>query len=132
MAKALELLKDKAAAAGVLGRYISWIDGVLMPQMDHYIDVITAVNIQLGTKHLYGNWHSTVAECFMAHGILTDNKARYDKGVGLYHTTVQDYLKWGRGTFSEGRIIGECSETLRDIYHSQFGVGGKHASGCMS
>jgi hypothetical protein len=71
-----------------------------------------------------GNWHSTVAECFMSYGILTDNRARYDKGVQLYHDTLQDYLKWGKGANAEGgRMIGECSETLRDIYHSQFGFG---------
>jgi hypothetical protein len=71
-----------------------------------------------------GNWHSTVAECYMSYGILTDNRARYDKGVRLFQETLKDYLKWGRGANAEGgRIIGECSETLRDIYHSQFGFG---------
>jgi hypothetical protein len=60
----------------------------------------------------------------MSYGILTDNRARYDKGVQLLQATLQDYLKWGRGGFAEsGRMIGECSETLRDIYHSQFGFG---------
>eukprot|EP00882_Tetradesmus_deserticola_P029789 GHRQ01033396.1.p1 GENE.GHRQ01033396.1~~GHRQ01033396.1.p1 ORF type:complete len:123 (+),score=17.20 GHRQ01033396.1:49-417(+) len=72
-----------------------------------------------------GNWHSTVAECFISYGILTDNRERYDKGVSLYHDTLSDYLKWGRGANAEGgRMIGECSETLRDIFHSQFGFGG--------
>lgn len=125
MAKTLELLRDQPAAAGALQRFARWVDGVMMPQMDFYADEVTPVNLALGTKHLYGNWHSTVAECFMSYGILTDNRSRYDKGVKLFQETLKDYLKWGRGGFTEGgRIIGECSETLRDIYHSQFGFGG--------
>lgn len=60
----------------------------------------------------------------MAFGILTDDRARYDKGASLFQATVQDYFKWGQGSFADGRYIGECSETLRDIYHSQFGLGG--------
>lgn len=60
----------------------------------------------------------------MSYGILTDDRTRYDKGVELYHATLEDYLKWGKGASAEGgRMIGECSETLRDIYHSQFGFG---------
>jgi hypothetical protein len=60
----------------------------------------------------------------MSYGILTDNRTRYNKGVALYHETLKDYLKWGKGANAEGgRMIGECSETLRDIYHSQFGIG---------
>jgi hypothetical protein len=60
----------------------------------------------------------------MSYGILTDNRTRYNKGVALYHETLKDYLKWGKGANAEGgRMIGECSETLRDIYHSQFGFG---------
>lgn len=39
--------------------------------------------------------------------MLTDDVARYRKGVQLYHTTVGDYLRWGRGDFSSGRIVGE-------------------------
>lgn len=80
--------------------------------------------VQYVALFVAGNWHSTVAECFMSYGILTDNRSRYEKGVKLFQETLKDYLKWGRGGFTEGgRIIGECSETLRDIYHSQFGFG---------
>lgn len=68
--------------------------------------------------------HSTVAECNMAFGILTDSRDRYNKGATLFHTTVKDYFKWGQGDFATNRYLGECSETLRDIYHSQFGLGG--------
>lgn len=47
----------------------------------------------------------------MAFGVLTDDVARYRKGVQLYHTTVGDYLRWGRGDFSSGRIVGEVGLT---------------------
>lgn len=60
----------------------------------------------------------------MAFGALTDNRTRYDQGVNLYRNTVADYLKWGKGAYSSGgRVIGETSETLRDIYHTEFGFG---------
>ena len=40
-----------------------------------------------------------------------------------------DYFRWGKGKWTTGplettRSLGECSETLRDIYHSQFALGG--------
>lgn len=44
--------------------------------------------------------------------------------MDLYHTTVGDYLRWGHGQYTAGRIAGETSETLRDIYHTSFGLGG--------
>lgn len=44
--------------------------------------------------------------------------------VYKYGTPVpQDYFKWGRGAWAPGRIIGESTETLRDIYHFEFGLG---------
>lgn len=55
--------------------------------------------------------------------MLTNNRTRYDKGVGLHRITVEDYFKWGREPWAKGRIIGESSETLRDIYHTQFALG---------
>jgi hypothetical protein len=54
MAKALELLRDQPAAAGMLQRFAAWVDGVMMPQMDFYADEVTRVNLEIGTKHLYG------------------------------------------------------------------------------
>jgi hypothetical protein len=56
MAKALELLRDQPAAAGVMQRFTAWVDAVMMPQMDFYSDEVTPVNLALGTKHLYGAW----------------------------------------------------------------------------
>ena len=40
----------------------------------------------------------------------------------MYRTTVQEYFKWGRG-YAPGRLLGEATETLRDIYHTLFGMG---------
>lgn len=64
--------------------------------------------------------HSTIAEAWAAVGVLTDDPVRYRKAINLYHATVRDYFKWGRARrFKAGRIVGETSETLRDIYHTQ-------------
>lgn len=60
----------------------------------------------------------------MAFGLLTDDKARYQKGIDLYKATVPDYFRWGKGAFAQNRLPGEATETLRDIYHTQFGLGG--------
>jgi hypothetical protein len=59
----------------------------------------------------------------VALGVLSDDRARYDKGVELYRATVNSYLKWGRGEYAAGRILGESTETFRDIYHTLFGLG---------
>lgn len=70
----------------------------------------------------------STAEAWMTVGILTDDKPRYDKAVGLYHATMQDYFKWGGGKYRNYsgvlRVVGEATETMRDIYHTQFGIGG--------
>lgn len=64
----------------------------------------------------------------MAYGVLTNDRSRYNRAVELYHTTVKDYLRWGRGQWVHvapgWRAVGEASETLRDIYHTQFALGG--------
>eukprot|EP00879_Flechtneria_rotunda_P022507 GHRR01023758.1.p2 GENE.GHRR01023758.1~~GHRR01023758.1.p2 ORF type:complete len:279 (+),score=87.28 GHRR01023758.1:1347-2183(+) len=91
-----------------------------MPSIDWFVDVQTGK----GIGNFLGNWHSTMAEAMMALGILADDRARYNKGVKLYHATVADYLKWGRGSTAYNRILGECTETMRDMYHAQFGLGG--------
>jgi hypothetical protein len=57
--------------------------------------------------HLLLAGHSTIADCWVAFGVLTDDVARYRKGVDLYHVTVGDYLRWGRGDFKANRIVGE-------------------------
>jgi hypothetical protein len=73
--------------------------------------------------------HSTLAETYMALGVLGNNRTMYNSGVNLFTSTVADYLKWGKGSFAVQngnmtRLLGECSDTMRDMYHSQFGLGG--------
>jgi hypothetical protein len=49
---------------------------------------------------------------------------RYTEGVATFTATVNDYLRWGRGANAAGgRVIGEASETLRDIFHTEFALG---------
>jgi hypothetical protein len=65
----------------------------------------------------------------MALGVLGNNRTMYNQGVSVFTSTVADYLKWGKGSFATQygnitRLLGECSETMRDMYHSQFGLGG--------
>lgn len=73
----------------------------------------------------YNNWHSTVAEAWMSVALLTDDPPRFRKAVKLFNETLFSYLKWGKGDWAAGgRVPGECSETLRDVFHSEFGLGG--------
>jgi hypothetical protein len=125
MSRAMEMLKYSwpEFSQSQLTPYLRWVDATLMPLMDFYVDVITPTALGNGRRNLYGNWHASVADCFMAHGVLADSRARYAKGVDLYRKTVGEYFKWGRGADAGGRIVGEATETLRDIYHTQFGLG---------
>jgi hypothetical protein len=52
----------------------------------------------------------------MSFGVLTDDRARYDRGLALFHSTVKGYFKWGRGHYSANRLIGESTETLRGVW----------------
>lgn len=127
MSRAMELLKHSGWPGfkpAAYHAFVAWMGGNLMKQMDVYVDDMTTPWARSGGQNVFGNWHSTIADCWVAFGVLTDDVARYRKGVQLYHTTVGDYLRWGRGEFSSGRIVGEASETLRDIYHTAFGLGG--------
>ena len=138
MARAVDVLRatwpgfDRSTLDG----FLWWANTVLMPQMDFYIDAATPAAIKAGRKTVYGNWHASVADCFMAVGVLGDDRARYEKGLSVYRTTVAEYTQWGRGaepspgppSASDGgnaapRVVGEVTETLRDIYHSLFGIG---------
>lgn len=47
----------------------------------------------------------------MSVAILADDRARYNKSVQIFHSTVADYLRWGRGQpANSSRLLGECSE----------------------
>uniref|UniRef100_A0A383V947 Alginate lyase domain-containing protein n=1 Tax=Tetradesmus obliquus TaxID=3088 RepID=A0A383V947_TETOB len=119
MARALELVRSKAWP-GLIDRFSNWAKAVTLPQMDYYYDVLTK---QQQIPNHFGNWHATIAEAMMAVGVLANDRGRYNKGVVIFHDTVKHYLKWGKGSFAQNRILGECSETMRDLYHVQFGLG---------
>lgn len=126
MAKALELLRGRQQFEAVRGQFLAWNSSVMLRQMDHYMnDTLDKVAKGQGLN-LFGNWHSSIVDAYMSLAILGDDRARYDKAVDLFHRTVKDYVwKWGRDpAFSKGRRPGEITETLRDMYHSQFGIGG--------
>lgn len=58
--------------------------------------------------------HATIAEAFMAVAVVTDDTALFAKAVELFKATTTNYLRWGRDpAYSTGRIVGECTETLR-------------------
>ncbi|KAF6262671.1 chondroitin AC/alginate lyase [Scenedesmus sp. NREL 46B-D3] len=124
MARALELVRSRDTT-GVIPRFISWVNKVPMQDMLYYTVNLTSKNL----PNQYGNWHSTLAEAYMALGVLGNNRTMYNSGVSLFTSTVADYLKWGRGSFAvqygtTSRLPGECSETMRDFFHTQFGLGG--------
>jgi hypothetical protein len=70
-----------------------------------------------------GNWHASCADCMVALGLLSDDRGRYQRGLSLLRDTVTSYYKWGRGDWADGHLVGESTETFRDIYHSLFGLG---------
>jgi hypothetical protein len=52
----------------------------------------------------------------MSVAILNDDAALYNKAVSLFQATVKHYIRWGFDpATSATRIIGECTETLRDV-----------------
>lgn len=124
MARALEILRATWPNFGQshLDAFLAWAYSVLLPQMHYYIDEATPLALKSGKRQVYGNWHASVADAYVAIGVLADNRALYDKGRALYRKTLHEYLKWGRG-HAPGRLLGETTETLRDIYHTEFGLG---------
>lgn len=128
MSRALELLKPAQGAwpglsSASLQQYVRWMNSTLLPQMDAWVAWKTPLPAWGHDGNMLANWHSSVAEAWLAYAIVADDRARYASAVRLYTATVHGYLKWGRGAFAAGRIIGETTETLRDVYHSLFGVG---------
>jgi hypothetical protein len=108
MAKALEMLKAStpthnatrpqggagdtppASAAGLLLQrrwldtmraFAHWCKAVVHPQMAFYVDVITQAALQAGRSTVYGNWHASIAEAWMAVGVLADDLQLYGAGV---------------------------------------------------
>jgi hypothetical protein len=60
----------------------------------------------------------------MSVAVLSDNRVLYGRARAHFVNTTNDYLRWGRGSFAAGRIWGEASETLRDIFHTEFALAG--------
>ena len=106
-----------------LASFQAWMSSVLLPNMDYFVDQVTTIALGRGDRNVYSNWHATIADCMMAAGALADDRPRYDKGVALFRSTMADYFKWGRGAYAAGRLVGEATETLRDVYHTTFGLG---------
>jgi hypothetical protein len=98
-----------------------------MPQMDYYVDVLNPGLLEGRAKETvwYGNWPATMSDAMMAVGVLSDDRPRYERGLALYRATVEGYLRWGRGRYAKGRMIGETTETLRD---GEQGAGRRHAA----
>jgi hypothetical protein len=58
MARAMELLRATwpALTQDDLGVFLGWVDRVLMPQMDWYVDEWTPKALAAGKRNVYGNW----------------------------------------------------------------------------
>ncbi|GBF89133.1 hypothetical protein Rsub_01850 [Raphidocelis subcapitata] len=129
MARSMDMLRATWPgfnATEHLAPFQGWVDSVLMKQLDYFVSVNTYLlqgRDTARTRLHYGNWAASVADAMMAYGVLTDDRARYQKGVTIYRAVVDSYFKWGRGQWARGRIVGESTETLRDVYHTLFAVG---------
>lgn len=57
MARAMELLRYTYPGfrQSQMDAFTKWVDSVLMPQMDYYVDVITPSALA-SRNHLFGNW----------------------------------------------------------------------------
>lgn len=50
----------------------------------------------------------------MAVAVLSDDATLFSKATSLFTATTTNYFRWGRDpAFSQGRTLGECTETLR-------------------
>jgi hypothetical protein len=125
MARALELLRNEAPPE-LITDFIKWVNTQLMPQMDYFID-----ESDLGTLH--SNFHAAIVDAMAAVAVLSDDRARWEKAHVVFDATVQRYLRWGKDIWAEGHVLGETTETQRDIYHTQvMGVSRVCGSVCSS
>ena len=115
MARAAELLKHSmvpavrdAWAKKVEGVFFSWLDKVIMPV--------------LCSEHIWkwdmcGNWHFSQISARMQLAILREDKGEWEWCVKKYPEALQKALTWKC-------CPGETAETLRDVTHAQFLLGG--------
>lgn len=101
MARALELLRATwpGFTTEHLSAFAAWSSGVLMPQMDYYLDNLNP-GLLAGPRDArralwWGNWPASIADAMMAVGVLTDDRARYERGLALYKATVDAYFRCG-------------------------------------
>lgn len=85
--------------------------------MDYFVD-----DHPLGMLH--SNFHSAIADAMTAVAVLGDDRVRWSKARAVHQATVERYLRWGRGIWAPGHVLGECTETQRDLFHSQMGLAG--------
>lgn len=124
MARSLEMLRSVAGFTAARDKFLSWFNTYLKPQMVNYVDVSTANAVKAGNLNIYGNWQGTIADAWMAVAVLSDDATLFNKASSLFTATTTNYFRWGRDpAYSAGRTLGECTETLRDVYHSLFGLG---------
>lgn len=116
MARALELLRPEAPPA-LIRDFLHWTNTQLMPQMDWFVD-----ESDLGALH--SNFHAAIIDAMTAVAVLSDDRARWNKARSVFDATVQRYLRWGKDVWAVDHVLGECTETQRDIFHSQMGLAG--------
>lgn len=116
MARALEMLKPQAPPTLVTD-FLRWVDSQLMPQFDWFVD-----ESDLGALH--SNFHAAIVDAMTAVAVLSDDRARWNKARTVFHATVQRYLRWGKDEWADDHVLGETTETQRDIFHTQMGLAG--------
>jgi hypothetical protein len=85
MLKGIELSKDLQQQWGyVKAGFVTWYTTVVHPELEHYVDVITKRAVDKGIPTVHGNWHSSIAEAWMAVGVLNDNQGLYNKVRNCY------------------------------------------------
>jgi hypothetical protein len=111
MARALELLKPEVPP-GLIPQFLRWVNTQLMPQMDYFV-----TESDLGALH--SNFHAAIVDAMAAVAVLSNDRVRWDKAREVFDVTVRRYLRWGKDEWAVDHVLGECTETQRDIFHSQ-------------
>lgn len=105
--RSAELLKFTYPAwpSQVEQQYVAFINRLVMCQL-------RKPNLWTGLP--LANWQTTIAECKAQFAILTGNRGLWEESLADWRRLMDAYIK----------PCGECTETNRDLFHSQFGLGG--------